>query len=376
MKKIIILNYGLHISGVSRTLINFANTLVNHGYDVTIKIEIPDFTLLPELDPKVKCSLFLKEPHLLGLRIRGFLRFYDKWVKWLLKLPAQRQYHLVVREKYDIEIAFNRGAAANIISASANRTARKLVWVHSDYMHNNNPLAGFIDLEAAQKGYRKFDQVVCVSQQAMQSFQRKFGEDFPLVTRCNIIDVNRILTWAQESCPMQSDKFVVTAVGRLCEAKNYPLMLNVMKELEHRGCLVECWILGGGEKKEELLSYQESNHIANVKFLGAKTNPYPYIKNADLYLSTSIYEGLSTTTIEALILGKLCMVTPCTGMTNILGENNEYGIVTSFDAKEIADKIQEIINDKALQKYYENKALERAKDFDPELAFRRIEELF
>ncbi len=243
-------------------------------------------------------------------------------------------------------------------------------------MRNNNPLAGFEDLEDAQKGYGKFDHVICVSQQVMQSFRRKFGEDYPLVTRHNIMDVNRILTWSRESCPIQSDKFVVVAVGRLCEAKNYFLMLDVMKELELRGCPVECRIIGEGEQKEELLSYQEKKGIANVKFLGAKTNPYPYIRNADLYLSTSIYEGLSTTTIEALILGKPCVVTPCVGMTDILGENDEYGVVTSFDAGEIADKIREFVNDEALRRHYEQKARERAEDFEPELAFRRIEELF
>jgi hypothetical protein len=95
-KRIIILNHGLHISGVSRTLINFANALVVHGYDVTLKIEINDFTLKEELDPRVKCSLFLKEPSIFGIRIRGFLRFYEKFMKWLLKQPADKQYKMVV----------------------------------------------------------------------------------------------------------------------------------------------------------------------------------------------------------------------------------------------------------------------------------------
>ena len=59
--KILILNHGLHISGVSRALVNFANELCRHGHDVTIKIEINDFTLANELDPRIKTSLFLKE---------------------------------------------------------------------------------------------------------------------------------------------------------------------------------------------------------------------------------------------------------------------------------------------------------------------------
>ena len=321
MKKIIILNYGLHISGVSRTLVNFANALVNHGYDVTVKIEIPDFTLQSELDSRVKCSLFLKEPHPFGMRIRGFLRFYSRYLKWLLKQPAEKQYRFVVRDEYDIEIAFNRGAAANIISASKNLKSKKLVWVHNDYMKNSNPLAGFRDLKDAQRGYAKFDSIVCVSEQAERSFAQKFGSGYPLTTRYNIMDFERICSDALKE-KISTEKFTIVAVGRLSEQKNYKLMLDVIAELNHRNIMVGCWIVGGGELEQELKKYKEDRSLHNVKFWGAQTTPYPYMKCADLYLSTSIYEGLSTTTIEALILGKPCIVTDCTGMKNILGQNN------------------------------------------------------
>lgn len=375
MKKILILNHGLHIAGVSRTLVNFANALVNHGYEVTIKIEINDFTLQAELDPRVKCSLFLEEPHPFGIRIRGFLRFYSRYLKWLLKQPAEKQYRLVVRDKCDVEIAFNRGAAANIISASTNHKSRKLVWVHNDYMKNSNPLAGFRDLKDAQQGYAKFDRIVCVSEQAECSFAQKFGPGYPLTTRYNIMDFDRIRRDAVKE-KITTEKFTIVAVGRLSEQKNYRLMLDVIEELNRRCIPAECWIIGGGELEQELKQYKEEKDLRNVRFWGAQTNPYPYMKCADLYLSTSIYEGLSTTTIEALILGKPCVVTDCTGMKNILGENNEYGVVTSFAVPQIADAIEKMIWDEGFRSHYAQMAAERANYFEPESAFRKIEALF
>jgi glycosyltransferase involved in cell wall biosynthesis len=174
---------------------------------------------------------------------------------------------------------------------------------------------------------------------------------------------------------IKKEKFTIVAVGRLCEAKNYKLMLDTAEELNHRHICIELWILGGGELENSLISYKKQKKIDNVKFIGATINPYPYIKCADLYLSTSIYEGLSTTTIEALILGKPCVVTDCTGMRNILGDYNEYGIVTSFDISDIADQIERIIKDDALRMHLVEKAKERAKYFDPENAFQQIEEL-
>lgn len=176
-KKVLILNYGLHIAGVSRTLVNFANVLVEHGYNVTIKLETNDFTLKKELDSRIKCGLFVKEPYIFGKRVKGFLRVYPKILRLLFKLSPKLQYAFIVgnREKYDIEIAFNRGAGAKIISGSTNKKSRKLVWVHTDYMRNNNPLAGFRNLKDAQKGYTRFNKIICVSKQAELSFAQKFG---------------------------------------------------------------------------------------------------------------------------------------------------------------------------------------------------------
>lgn len=374
MKKIIILNYGLHISGVSRTLVTLANSLVEHGYDVTIKLEINDFTLQDELDSRVKCSLFLKEPHIFGFRIKGFLRFYSWYMKKLLKLPKQIQYHLVVRKKYDVEIAYNRGAAANIISGSSNKKARKLVWVHNDYMRNDNPLAGFKDLEDAQNGYSKFDKIVCVSEQSMRAFSEKFGTGYPLITCYNIMDVNKI-KFSASSENVKKRRFTIVAIGRLCEGKNYTLLMDTVEILNEKGYVFDCWIIGGGNLERELIEYRDEKGLMNVSFLGAKKNPFSYMKTADCFVSSSIYEGLSTTTIEALILGLPCVVTDCTGMKNILGEYNDYGMVVPIDKNALAESIEKMIVDEELRNHYKEKARERAVYFNPESSFSKIEKL-
>ncbi len=373
-KKVIILNHGLHIAGVSRTLVNFANALVRHGYDVTVKIEINDFTLEKELDPRVKRSLFIKEPRPLGLRVKGFLRFYDTFLRYAYKKSAKRQYKFFVRKKYDIEIAFNRGAAARIISGSTNKRAKKLVWVHSDYMRNENPLAGFENLQDAQAGYKKFDHIVCVSKQAETAFAEKFGKDFPLITKYNVMDTERILRFSQKK-KIETTAFTIVAVGRLCEAKNYFMLLDAVHELNQRGLSFDLWIVGDGHLRAQLEEQIAQLNVRNVTLLGAKENPYPYLQAADLYVSSSIYEGLSTTTIEALILGKAIVATDCTGMRDILGDS-DYGLIVPIETLALADGLERMITDPALREAYANKAAFRAKDFDPEKAFQNIEELF
>ncbi len=373
MKKVLILNHGLHISGVSRTLVNFANSLVNHGYDVTLKIEINDFTLKSELDDRIKCSLFIKEPSFFGFRVKGFLRFYSIFMKILLKLPAKLQYKLIVNEKFDTEIAFNRGAAANIISASTNKSSKKLVWVHSDYSKNKNPLAGFKNLEHAKSGYKNFDHVVCVSEQAQKAFEEKFGTGCNLVTKYNIMDVWGIKRKAEEEF-ISKKGFVICAVGRLSEEKNYIMLLHSYKALKDKNSDITLWIVGDGSLRNDLETEIQRLNLKDVVLWGAKENPYPYLKCADLYVSSSIYEGLSTTTIEALILGKPIIATNCTGMEDILGKS-KFGIIVPIDESELTKSISKMMENKELREYYSLQAQIRAKDFDPELAFKRIEEL-
>lgn len=368
--KILILNHGLHISGVSRALVNFANELCRHGHDVTVKIEINDFTLAEELDPRIKTSLFLKEPTLFGKRIKGFLRFYPIWLENVLKRKASSQYRAVVREKYDIEIAFNRGAGAKIISGSSKKHS-KYVFAHSDYLKCSNPLAGFSSKEEAASAYKKFDKVICVSKKAKESFDTLFDTSNTTVAY-NIYDIERIRELSKHT-PFDKKKFTVCAVGRLCEAKNYSLLLDVCRELNDRGLDFECYIVGKGEDLEMMLKKKTELKLDNVILVGATPNPYSYMAQSDVYVSTSIYEGLSTTTIEALILNKPCVVTNCTGMEEILCDGERtYGMIVPIDKTAVADAIESLYKDPKKLEEMKSLAAIRAGNFETEKLYERI----
>ena len=371
--KIIILNHGLHISGVSRALVNLANALVERGHDVTIKLEIPDFTLAEELDSRVKYGLFLKEWRLFGVRIPGFLRFYQLFLKMQYKLSSKLLHRIIVGKRYDVEMAFNRGAAARIIAAS-NTKAKKLVWVHSDFLLCQNPLAGFAAVEEAKKAYSKFDHILCLSERSKQSFQTLLGDYDSIVMSCNVMNAEKIWTKAQQTLIEKKNK-VLCAIGRVCEAKNYPMLLDACAILHQRGVKFTLWLVGGGEDMAAITAQKEAMGLTNVVLWGAQENPYPFLVQADGYVCSSIYEGLSTTTIEALILGKACVVTDCTGMQDILG-NSEYGLIVPITAEALADGMQQILENEELRKCYEKKARGRAKEYAPERCVKQIEKLF
>lgn len=373
-KKIIILNHGLHIAGVSRALVNLANALVARGHDVTIKLEINNFTLAKDLDPRVKRQLFLPEWRLLGLRIPGFLRYYHWFLNRLYRYRPKTLYRRIIGGGYDVEIGFNRGAAARIVAASTSKDAVKQVWVHSDYMRCGNALAGFDSYEEARQAYSRFDQIVCVSEQGKRSFRELFGHYDSLTVRSNVLDCNRIRSLAIEEIPEKSSK-VLTAVGRVCEAKNYPMLLEAAAILKQKGIVFTLWIVGGGAELELLKEQKDRMGLDNVVLWGAKENPYPYILAADGYVCSSVYEGLSTTTIEALVLGKACVVTDCTGMRDILGDS-EFGLIVPIDAHALAEGMERLLTDETLCAHYEEMAGKRALAYAPERCVEKIEELF
>lgn len=371
--KIIILNYGLHIAGVSRALVNLANALAEQGHDVTIKLESDDFTLAPDLDSRVKRQLFLREWRLFGRRIPGFARFYYWFLKMQYKLSPRLLHRLIVGKGYDVEIAFNRGAAARIISASGTG-ARKLVWVHSDYMRCGNGLAGFSSVEEAREAYGKFHRIVCVSKQAEVSFRALLGDYDTIVTRSNVLDMEGIREKAKAFVPEKQGP-TLCAVGRVCEAKNYPMLLDAVALLRKKGVDLALWIIGGGEDMAAVAAKKEELGLDNVTLWGAKANPYPYLAAADIYVCSSIYEGLSTTTIEALALGKPCVVTDCTGMRDILGDS-DHGLVVPITAEGLAEGMERLLTEDALRREYGEKAAARAEVYTPERCVREITALF
>jgi glycosyltransferase involved in cell wall biosynthesis len=322
----------------------------------------------------VKCSLFFPEWRIFGIRIPGFLRWYHWFLNHQLEMSPRKLYRRIVGKGYDVEIGFNRGAAARIIAASTSKTAQKQVWVHSDYVRCGSGMAGFKTMEEARRAYGTFDQIVCVSPQSERSFREFIGDFDTIITRSNVMDFDKIQAQAKQKAPAKTGK-VLTAIGRVCEAKNYPMLLDAAAILKNKGVEFNLWIVGGGADMDALKAQKERLGLDNVTLWGAQENPYPYLAAADGYVCSSIYEGLSTTTIEALVLGKACVVTDCTGMRDILGDS-EYGLVVPIDAEALAEGMEKLLTDANLRAHYEKMAVERAKFYAPERCIAEIEKLF
>ncbi len=95
-----------------------------------------------------------------------------------------------------------------------------------------------------------------------------------------------------------------------------------------------------------------------------------------MFVCSSFTEGLSTALTEAVILGLPCVSTNVSGAKEVLGENNEYGIVTGKTDDELYNGIKALLSDESLKEHYADKAEERAAFFNTENTVKQAEELF
>ncbi len=126
-------------------------------------------------------------------------------------------------------------------------------------------------------------------------------------------------------------------VGRLTDQKD---QITIIKSLIHLKNLknISLLILGKGSKKKVLIEFIKKNKLSkNVKLIGYKKNPYPYIDKADIFILSSKYEGSPNVLIEAQFLNKFIISTDCpTGPKEILKNYKNSKLFKVGNAKQLA----------------------------------------
>ena len=188
MKKILIVAPSLAVGGMEKVLINLVNSLPQENYNITIKTIYDNFELASNLNENIKYSSFYKtckNKKIDYIKVRLYTFMLKKFTPKLL-------YRLLIKERYDTEIAFFRGAAVKIISGSNNYQSNKLAWIHSDFTKCTGIFDQFNNEEQTKNAYRKFNKIVCVSQYAKEKFTERMGIKENVIVRYNINLTNDI----------------------------------------------------------------------------------------------------------------------------------------------------------------------------------------
>lgn len=121
------------------------------------------------------------------------------------------------------------------------------------------------------------------------------------------------------SMPFQSNGKVIGSVGRLSEQKGHADLLRAMVLVLQRMSDTELILVGDGELRSELENLSRELKIDNhVWFLGKQENVYPYLARMDLFVLSSLWEGLPTVILEAMAAGTPVLATDIPGNRDLI----------------------------------------------------------
>lgn len=172
----------------------------------------------------------------------------------------------------------------------------------------------------------------------------------------NPIDINLIQEKANFDLDFMDKDYLIN-VSRLDENKNHIQMINIYYQLRKRGVTEKLYIIGDGEYRSKIEEYiKELNLSEHCILLGNKNNPYPFMKRAKLFLSTSLKEGLPTVLIESMVCGVPVISMDCpTGPKEILNDGEFGALIPLKNEQAFIQKTLSILKDGREYNDYKNK---------------------
>ncbi len=373
MKKILIVNDLIKGGGVEKLLQDFAERW-HENYDVTVMSLYREQDFYDYYPKNVHYIYKTARPYY--RRILGF-----SFVKYtvLRSFCKLRYTYLQKHNDFDVIISIKDGDVTRFVADF--KAPKKYTWYHTDYhsYYYSEYLYGSAENEF--NTLKEYDKVVCVSEDIKNSLIDVLGDTGNYVVKYNPLNVEKIEYDGNE--PVIDVKktdgrpfFVV--VGRINYQKGYDLLLEAVHMLELDGYDFDVIVVGGqenwGDEYNRVMRAAKRLQIKNVRFIGLRNNPYKYMKMADWFLSTSIFEGFSLVSQEAALLDVPLLLTDCSGVRELIGDN-EYGIVMEPSVIGIYNGMKKVMDNPELNQYYRDRIIERKKIIDKEVRFKEIEDM-
>ena len=372
--KILVLHGHLSMGGEERVLLSVLRNLVELNYDVDLLItwNHKENNLFENEIPKKVNYEFLFDSY----------NGKNKLIKEIYRIRAKTTYlkkieKKIKNEKYDIVIDYS----SNLLKYdNFDIKIPVFAWIHFSLTFGEK--LTFEKIKKYKKQYKKYSKIFAITRVMKEEFINKVGIDEKKVELVyNPIDLKLIEKKAENiekkyENYLKQDYFL--QVSRLTQQKQPEHLVDIYYKLKQAGIKEKLYFIGDGEKKEIIKQKIKEYNLENdIILLGQIENPYPFFKNAKLFVHTAKYEGLPTVLLESLALGTPVVSYDCpTGPRDILGKNSEYGELISLNDKDMfVEKVLELMNSKEKYEKYKKLSLIRANDFSMENNKVKLKEL-
>lgn len=247
----------------------------------------------------------------------------------------------VIKEHYDMAIAYLEGGATYFVHDHVGAD-RKFTFLHVDY-----GFAGYTR-ELDKNCYPDFDRIFTVSDEVKKSFIKAYPEcSKDTYVFHNLIDQKEIRRKAELPGGFEDsyDGKRILTVGRLTAQKAYEISIDAMKILKDHGIKARWYVLGEGELRGKLQGQIDRLGLQkDFLLLGAKSNPYPYYKQCDLYVHATRFEGKSIAIQEAQTLGCTILVSDSSGNREQVIQD-EDGMMCKLTPEDVSRNIEALLGD-------------------------------
>lgn len=365
MKKILFLIHDLGQGGAEKVLVNLVNHLDRSKFDISVVAlfggGVNEQFLAPDIHFR---TVFPKE-------IPGNSK--------LMRLLTPKQLHqLCVKEHYDIEVSYLEGPSARVISGCADSDTKTVCWIHSTFSSLESSAVSFRSIKEAEQCYRAFDEIICVAQGVRKAFIKTFPACRSVSVLYNVTNSSFIISQAKRSIAphtFHTGEISLIGIGSMKKVKAFDRLIRIHAKLRGENYPIHTYLLGRGPDLNELKTLAtECNVSDTISFLGYDVNPYKYLAHSNLFVCSSISEGFSTATTEALILGVPVCTVEVSGMREMLGDS-EYGLITDNSEEALYRGIKSLLDSPEMLLYYKKQAQIRGKSFSTKETVKAVEEM-
>jgi len=363
MKRILIASFDMEVGGVERSLISLLSNFdyEHHEIDLMLYRHTGDFlnlippqtNLLAESKAYKTFRMSIREIIQSGNGRIGFARILAKYRARFIQSPeiGYKQMQFMWKyalsflpehtKTYDVAISY---LWPHYFVAEKVQATTKIAWVHTDFSTVD------IDVKMDLPIWQAYDWIIAVSDECKNAFIRKFPSleaKVEVVENITSPDIVTALAEAESEHAMAQEKrFKLVTVARLSHAKGIDRAIKAFALLKERGYDDLAWfVVGYGGDEAKLQDLIVKNNLQDSFFLlGKQTNPYPYMKAADLYVQPSRYEGKAVTVGEAQILAKPVLITNYPTAQSQVRDRFD-GVICEQSIAGIAQGIADLYND-------------------------------
>ena len=358
-RKVLIAVHQLNLGGVQKALISVLNAIDYSQNEVTLYVRKNRTDLLPQVNCNVSkiiinqdTTKYYRKPYAvwlqLFLKINNSQKIKQKLDDYIVssQMKYEKEHYFSDNVEYDFAISYIQSYTAKFVDENV-KAKRKVMFYHgsTDEFHDVN-----------EKAMQHFERIYCVSkgaQKAVQGFYPHFAEKIDCLE--NYVDAESVRQKANEFVPdYPKDKLILCSCGRITPVKGYDLAVGAAELLKKNGLEFKWYFVGDGVDRPKIEALISDKRLEDyIEITGLQDDPYPYIKNCDIYVQPSYEEAHPLSIIEAQILLRPIVSTATVGGKSIIVDG-ETGVIAEIKSDSLAQKINSINQDKDLQDDIQN----------------------